>query len=386
VRASDTVSRFGGDEFVILLPDLQHPEGTAAAAGRILNAVAAMHSVGPHELQVSACIGISVYPDDGLSADTLIKHADAAMYHAKSNGGSNYQFFHPNMNIRAVERQFIEQNLRRALERNELAVHYQPKFDLKSKAITGVEALLRWTHPVRGRISPVQFIGVAEDCGLILPIGMWVIEEACRQARAWLDAGLPPLIMAVNVSGRQFQSDRFHEKVMAVMDQTRMAPEHLELEVTESLLMKNPELAASRLEDLRRTGIRVAIDDFGTGFSSLSYLQRFPIDTLKIDQSFVRRIDTRDGVSIVLAIIQMGRSLGMRVVAEGVETKQEATTLENMGCQEAQGYHFGWPVPPPELAALLERHVGSGALVSDGCSPLPPKFVPEIEPSDLWID
>jgi diguanylate cyclase (GGDEF)-like protein/PAS domain S-box-containing protein len=386
VRTSDTVSRFGGDEFVVLLPDLQHPEGTAAAAARILNAVAAMHSVGPHELQVSACIGISIYPDDGLDGDTLIKNADAAMYQAKGKGGSNYQFFHPNMNIRAVERQFIEQNLRRALERNELAVHYQPKFDLKSRAITGVEALLRWTHPVRGRISPAQFIGVAEDCGLILPIGMWVIEEACRQARAWLDAGLPAMSMAVNVSGRQFQSDRFDEKVMAVVDKTRMAPEYLELEVTESMLMKSPELAASRLQDLHRTGIRVAIDDFGTGFSSLSYLQRFPIDTLKIDQSFVRRIDTADGVSIVRAIIQMGSSLRMRVVAEGVETKQEAITLENMGCQEAQGYHFGWPVSPPELAALLERHVRSGASLADGCSPSPPKFIPRIESSDIWID
>jgi diguanylate cyclase (GGDEF)-like protein/PAS domain S-box-containing protein len=362
VRASDTVSRFGGDEFVILLPDLQHPEGTAAAAARILNAVAAMHFVGPHELEVSACIGISVYPDDGLDGDTLIKNADAAMYQAKGKGGSNFQFFHPNMNIRAMERQFIEQNLRRALERNELALHYQPKIDLKTKAITGVEALLRWTHPVRGLISPAQFIGVAEDCGLILPIGMWVIEEACRQAREWLDAGLPAMSVAVNVSGRQFQSDRFHERVLAVVDRTRMAPEYLELEVTESLLMKSPELAASRLEDLRRTGIRVAIDDFGTGFSSLSYLQRFRIDTLKIDQSFVRRIDTADGVSIVRAIIQMGSSLGMRVVAEGVETRQEAATLENMGCQEAQGYHFGWPVSPPEFAALLKRHVGSDAL------------------------
>ena len=384
--ASATVSRFGGDEFILLLPDVRHPEGTAAAAARILNSVAAMHSVGPHELQVSACIGISVYPEDGLDGDTLIKNADAAMYQAKNNGGSNYQFFHPNMNIRAMERQFIEQNLRRALERNELAVHYQPKIDLKSKAITGVEALLRWTHPVRGLISPVQFISVAEDCGLILPIGMWVIEEACRQARAWLDAGLPPMIMAVNVSGRQFQSDRFHGELMAVAERTRMPPEYLELEVTESLLMRNPELAASRLEDLRRTGIRVAIDDFGTGFSSLSYLQRFPIDTLKIDQSFVRRIDTADGVSIVRAIIQMGTSLGMRVVAEGVETKQEATTLESMGCKAAQGYYFGRPVSPLELAALLERHVRPGALVADGCSPLPLNFEPGIDSSDLWID
>ena len=353
-RASDTVCRFGGDEFIMLLPEVQHPEGTGSTAARMLEAIAAVHFVDELELQVTASIGISVYPDDGMDGETLIKNADAAMYHAKGRGGSNFQFFHPDMNIRAIERQFIEQNLRRAMERHELAVHYQPKYDLKSRAITGVEALLRWTHPVRGPISPVTFIPVAEDCGLILPIGTWVLEETCRQARAWLDAGLPELNIAVNVSGRQFQSEYFEERVLAILGEFCIGPEYLELEVTESLLMKNPEHTAPLLQSLRQKGIRVAIDDFGTGYSSLSYLHRFPIDTLKIDQSFVRQIDTSDGVSMVKAIIHLGRELGLRIVAEGVESEREATILETMGCDSAQGYYFSRPLAPENLATLLE--------------------------------
>jgi diguanylate cyclase (GGDEF)-like protein/PAS domain S-box-containing protein len=360
VRASDTLCRFGGDEFIVLLPEVHDPEATTAAATRLLDAVAAIHNIKQHELQVTACIGISVYPDDGDDGDTLIKNADVAMYQAKSRGGSRYQFFHRDMNIRAVERQFIEQNLRRALKRNELALHYQPKFDLKSRAITGVEALLRWTHPVRGPISPAAFIPVAEESGLILPIGAWVLEEACRQVRVWLDAGLPKINVAVNVSGRQFQSERFDEKVMAVLERFDIEPERLELEVTESLLMKSPELAARLLQTLRGRGVRVAIDDFGTGYSSLSYLRRFPIDTLKIDQSFVRELNVPDGASMVQAIIDLGRNLGMRLVAEGVETEQEATTLEVMGCDRAQGYFFSRPLAPAQLALLLETRSFAG--------------------------
>jgi diguanylate cyclase (GGDEF)-like protein/PAS domain S-box-containing protein len=358
VRASDTLTRFGGDEFILLLPDVLHPEAITAAI-RLLDAIAAIHKVGQHELNVSACIGISVYPDDGKDGDELIKNADVAMYQAKAKGGSSYAFFHRDMNIRAVERQYIEQNLRFALKRNELALHYQPKLDLKSRAITGVEALLRWTHPVRGPISPATFIPVAEDSGLILPIGTWVLEQACRQARAWLDAGLPKISVAVNVSGRQFQSESFEEKVMAVLAEFRIDPEYLELEVTESLLMKAPEFTATLLQSLRAKGVRVAIDDFGTGYSSLSYLRRFPIDTLKIDQSFVRQIDTVDGVSMLKAIIDLGRNLGMRLVAEGVETELEATTLEGMGCEKAQGYYFSRPLTPVQLASLLETRTSA---------------------------
>jgi EAL domain-containing protein (putative c-di-GMP-specific phosphodiesterase class I) len=259
------------------------------------------------------------------------------------------------MNVLALERQFIEQNLRRAMERHELELHYQPKYNLKSRNITGVEALLRWNHPVRGSISPATFIPVAEDSGLILPIGMWVLEEACRQARAWLDAGLPKINMAVNVSGRQFQSESFQEKVMATLDQFSIDPTYLELEVTESILMTTPELTASLLQSLRLKGIRVAFDDFGTGYSSLSYLRRFPIDTLKIDQSFVRQIDTADGLGMVKTIVDMGRNLGMRIVAEGVETELEASLLESTGCERAQGYYFSRPLTPANLAPLLEK-------------------------------
>jgi len=354
MRASDTLSKFGGDEFIVLLQEVRHPDGTAATASRLLDAVATIHTAGPHELHVTACIGISVYPDDGLDGETLIKNADSAMYHAKSKGGSSFQFFHEDLNRRAIERQFLEQNLRRAMERNQLALNYQPKYDLQSRAITGVEALLRWDHPVRGTISPSIFIPVAEDCGLILPIGTWVLEQACRQARAWLDAGLPTLTMAVNVSGRQFQSERFEEKVMATLARFRIEPEDLELEVTESLLMKTPELTTSLLQSLRRKGVRVAIDDFGTGYSSLSYLHRFPIDSLKIDQSFVRQIGTPDGLSMVKSIIDMGRNLRMRIIAEGVETEQEAMTLERMGCDRAQGFYFSQPLTPADCTTLLE--------------------------------
>jgi EAL domain-containing protein (putative c-di-GMP-specific phosphodiesterase class I) len=283
------------------------------------------------------------------------------MYAAKEKGGTNFQFFHPSMTIRAIERQFIEQNLRRAMERDELSLHYQPKYDLRTRGIRGVEALLRWSHPVRGQIGPATFIPVAEDCGLILQIGTWVLKETCRQARAWLDAGLPKISVAVNVSGRQFQGHGFEESVMAILDQFRIAPEYLELEVTESVLMKSPELIVLMLQSLRQKGVRIALDDFGTGYSSLSYLRRFAIDTLKIDQSFVRQINTPEGASIVKAIIHLGSELGMQIVAEGVETEQEATMLESMHCDRAQGYYFSRPLPPASLATLLEGSPHLGA-------------------------
>ena len=257
------------------------------------------------------------------------------------------------MNARAVERQFIEQNLRRALERQELALHYQPKVDLKTGAITGAEALIRWTHPTRGPISPAQFIPIAEECGLIVPIGRWVLGEACRQARAWVVAGLPPMNMAVNVSGLQFQSESFLEDTFAILRETSMEPEYLEIEVTESLLMRRPEFTCSILQTLRARGVQVAIDDFGTGYSSLSYLHKFPLDTLKIDQSFIRQMTTTpDGLNIVSAIINIGRSLKLRIVAEGVETKQELALLQAEGCDQAQGNYFSRPVAPESFTAL----------------------------------
>ena len=358
VRHSDTVSRQGGDEFVVLLSEVEEPEHTSITARRMLQAVAVAHSIDPHDLHVSASIGVSVYPEDGFDAETLIKNADTAMYQAKENGRQSFQFFRPAMNVRAVERQSIEENLRRALERHEFVLHYQPKVDLKTGSITGAEALIRWAHPVRGSVPPAQFIPVAEDCGLILPIGAWVLREACMQARTWIDAGLPVTTMAVNVSAMQFRNENFLEGLFAILDETGMKPELLELEVTESVLMKRADFTASILQTLRERGVRVAVDDFGTGYSSLSYLRKFPLDALKIDQSFIRHItNTPDETAIVSAIISMGQSLNLRVIAEGVETPEEMAFLSAHRCDEAQGYYFSQPLPHEQFARLLQTQL-----------------------------
>ena len=329
----------------------------------MLQAVAEAHSVDQHDLHVTTSIGVSVYPDDGLDAETLVKNADTAMYQAKEHGRQSYQFFKPTMNVRAVERQSIEESLRRALERREFMLHYQPKVNLKTGEITGAEALIRWTHPTRGLVPPGEFIPVAEDCGLILPIGNWVLREACKQARAWADAGLPPATMAVNISAMEFRSDQFLEGVFAILKETGLGARLLELELTESVLMKRAESSESILKTLRASGVRLAVDDFGTGYSSLSYLRKFPIDALKIDQSFVRQITTApDDTAIVSAIISMGRSLNLRVVAEGVETGEELAFLRSQQCDEAQGYYFGRPVPPQQFAELLQNGVSEAVV------------------------
>jgi diguanylate cyclase (GGDEF)-like protein/PAS domain S-box-containing protein len=354
VREVDTVSRQGGDEFVMLLPAVEKAQDAAIAARRMLQAVAETHSTDQHELHVTASIGVSVYPEDGADAETLIKNADTAMYQAKENGRQGYQFFEHAMNVRAVERQSIEESLRRALARNEFVLHYQPKINLKTRAITGAEALIRWMHPTRGAVSPAQFIPVAEDCGLILPIGNWVLREACMQAQAWVQAGLPKMSMAVNVSAMQFQQKGFLKGFFEILDETGFDPHCLEVEVTESALMKRAEFMASVLQLLRAKGIRVAIDDFGTGYSSLSYLRKFPLDVLKIDQSFVRQISTTpEETTIVSAIIRIAQSLKLRVVAEGVETAEELAFLQAHECEEAQGYYFSRPVPAERFVTLL---------------------------------
>lgn len=356
VRSADTVSRQGGDEFVVLLSEMERPEDAAVSARRLLQEVARSHSIGQHDLYVSASIGISIYPGDSADAETLIKNADAAMYQAKEDGRHSYQFFTPAMNVRAVERQSIEESLRRALERQEFTLDYQPKISLRSGRITGAEALLRWTHPTRGLVPPGQFIPVAEDCGLILPIGRWVLREACRQAMTWLESGLPHITVAVNISAIEFRDEHFLESAFAIIRETGLDPRSLELELTESVLMKRAESTEFILRALRARGVRLAVDDFGTGYSSLSYLRKFPIDTLKIDQSFVRQIVTApDETTIVTAIISMGRSLKLRVVAEGVETQQELAFLQAHNCDEAQGYYFSRPLAPREFALLLEN-------------------------------
>ncbi|HXM66815.1 MAG TPA: PAS domain S-box protein [Candidatus Acidoferrum sp.] len=358
VRGSDTVSRQGGDEFVVLLLEQEHLEDAAMTVRRMLQAVAEAHSIDQHDLHVTSCVGVSVYPNDGLDAETLIKNADTAMYQAKENGPQTYQFFKSAMNVRAVERQGIEESLRRALERKEFALHYQPKINLRTGETAGAEALIRWTHPTRGRVSPAQFIPVAEDCGLILPIGNWVLREACQQARAWLDAGLPLGTMAVNISAMQLRDKNFLEGVFAILKDTGLDPRSLELELTESILMKHAESTASILKSLRSSGVQLAVDDFGTGYSSLSYLRKFPIDALKIDQSFVRQITTiPDETIIVEAVISMGRSLKLRVVAEGVETQEQLAFLQAHQCDEAQGYYFSRPLLPHQFANMLENQL-----------------------------
>jgi diguanylate cyclase (GGDEF)-like protein/PAS domain S-box-containing protein len=363
-RSSDTVSRQGGDEFVVLLSEVEQSDDAASTARRMLQAIAEPHSIGQHDLHVTASIGLSIYPDDGLDAETLIKNADTAMYQAKENGHQSYQFFRPAMNVRAVERQSIEESLRRALERQEFALHYQPIINLGTGEITGAEALIRWTHPTRGPVSPAQFIPVAEDCGLILPIGNWVLREACKQAQAWAVAGLALGTIAVNISAIEFRDERFLEGVFGILKDTGLDPRSLELELTESVLMKRAESTESILKALRARGVQVAVDDFGTGYSSLSYLRRFPIDALKIDQSFVRQITTApDDTTIVTAVISMGRSLKLRVVAEGVETQKELAFLQAHQCDEAQGYFFSRPLIPEQLAKLLKTGIPDAAML-----------------------
>jgi diguanylate cyclase (GGDEF)-like protein/PAS domain S-box-containing protein len=358
VRGSDTVSRQGGDEFVVLLPEIRHADDAAATAQKILTALTAVQCIAENDLHVTASIGVSMYPDDGQDADALLKCADTAMYHAKESGRNNYQFFKPDMNARAVERQQVEAGLRRALDRNEFVLHYQPTVDLETGAMTGAEALIRWVHSDRGLIYPIEFVRIAEACGLIVPIGQWVLRGACAQARAWIDEGQRPVTVAVNISAVEFRHPHFLDNVCKVLRDTRLAPRYLELELTESSLMQHPDSSAPVLQALKDMGIQIAIDDFGTGYSSLSYLRRFPIDVLKIDQSFVREISADPvGTSIVCAVIGMGKSLGHRIIAEGVETREQLAFLQGQQCGEGQGYYFSRPVVAHEFAKLMDTGI-----------------------------
>ncbi|MGK2952239.1 MAG: putative bifunctional diguanylate cyclase/phosphodiesterase [Thiobacillus sp.] len=356
MRHSDTVSRQGGDEFVLLLPDIEHVDDVSLSAQKMLMTLARPYLIDRHDLHIGASIGISIYPGDGQDAATLIKHADIAMYHAKESGRNNYKFFEPDMNARAVQRQSTEAGLRGALERQEFVLHYQPKIDLRSGTIVGVEALVRWQHPQRGLLEPTEFVPIAEDSGLILPLGRWVLREACRQARAWQDAGLPPITVAVNTSALEFRAGDFLEYLRATLDESRLEPRYLELELTESVLMRDAASADSVLHALSDLGVKLAVDDFGTGYSSLSYLRQFPIDTLKIDQTFVNQLTRNpDDATIVSAVISMGKSLKQRVIAEGVETAEQAAFLLAQHCDEGQGYFFGRPMGAEALAILLQR-------------------------------
>ncbi len=371
VRHSDTVSRQGGDEFIVLLSEIKQAQDASITARKILNALTVPHDIDQYSLRITASIGVTTYPEDGQEAEILIKNADMAMYQAKEEGRNKYQFFDNRMTIRAVERQLIEGDLRYAIERQEFLVHYQPKIDLMTGEITGAEALIRWSHPERGLIDAPQFVSIAEDCGLMVPIGRWLLRESCRQAKEWHDAGLQPAKVAVNVSSVEFRSEAFLEDVWRVLEETGLKPCDLQLELTETVLMAAASTAPV-LHNLKTMGVRLAIDDFGTGYSSLSYLRQFPIDTLKIDQSFVREINPgKDDATIVSAVINMGRSLNHRVVAEGVETAEQFAFLKAHGCDEGQGFYFSRPLPAAQFARLLRTEIsaaGQKVLQKSACA------------------
>ena len=355
VRRTDTVSRLGGDEFVILLSQVEHAEDAAISARKILRAVAAPHIIDNKSLDINVSIGGSTYPAGGQDAESLVSQADAAMYEAKQRGRNGYQFFRSDMRARHAKRLLLEGDLRYALGRKEFVLHYQPKVNLETGQITGMEALIRWLHPERGMLFPIEFVPIAEECGLIAPIGQWVLLEACRQSRAWSNSGLGAVPVAVNVSAAEFRAKDFLSGVRAVLIATGVEPPNLELELTESVLMQDAESAVVTLLALKAMGVQLAIDDFGTGYSSFTYLRRFPVDTIKVDQSFVREITADpEGITIVSAMINIGKSLNQRVVAEGVETRSQLDFLQRHKCGEGQGYYFSHPVVAEEAGDLFK--------------------------------
>jgi len=361
VRSTDTVSRIGGDEFVVLVTERIDARSAAVCAEKLLQEVRRAHRIEDHDVHATASIGIAVYPDDGADAEALLKNADFAMYQAKDSGRNAYQFYKEDLNSDASLRQALEIDLRHAIERNEFALYYQPKMHLASGMIAGVEALIRWRHPLRGLVSPANFISIAEESGLIIPIGRWVRQEACRQAQAWADSGLPKVRLAINVSAVELRAKDFVADVRRTLAETGFDPKRLEFELTETFLMQDSRSTAGVLQAVKELGVQLALDDFGTGYSSLSYMRRFPIDTLKVDQSFVRYLTTNaDDASVVSAVIHMGKSLHMRVVAEGVETREQLEFLEEHECPEAQGYYFSYPLPAERFGEVLRTGIARG--------------------------
>jgi diguanylate cyclase (GGDEF)-like protein len=357
VREGDTVARLGGDEFTLLLPGISQAVDVAKVADKVLEVLRAPVEVDGRELYVTASLGISVYPEDGRDAETLLKNSDTAMYRAKDQGRDGYQLYTSAMNATALERLALESSLRKALAHGELVLYYQPVLDLPSGRVHGVECLLRWQHPERGLISPGEFVPLAELTGLILPMGPWTLREACRQAKAWQGGVAPDLTVSINLSARQFQQRDLAEQVGDALEEVGLLPRLLEIEITETNAMQHAESTIRTLRELKALGVRLSIDDFGTGYSSLSYLKRFPIDTLKIDQSFIRDIGTDpDDAAIATAVIAMARTLELDVVAEGVETEEQLRFLADHGCDRIQGYVFSPPVPAERCGELLARH------------------------------
>jgi diguanylate cyclase (GGDEF)-like protein/PAS domain S-box-containing protein len=355
IRNSDTVSRQGGDEFIVLLSEVNRAEDAELIAEKIRLAVMVPYTIDSHYLHLTASIGVSVYPDDGEDATALIQYADTAMYHAKGKGRNNSQFFKDDMNARAAERQILTGDLCHALTRSEFFLVYQPIINLVSGAITGFEALIRWRHPTRGTLTPADFIPIAEECGLIIPIGEWVLREACARAQQWLAADLEFETMAVNISAVEFRSDQFFDSVCRILRTTGLDLRYLTLELTETAVMRDFEATRIVLQALSTMGVRIAVDDFGTGYSNLSYLKRFPINTLKLDRSFIHDLpESADACTIVSSVIRMAHCLHLQVVAEGVETLQQLQFLKAHDCGEGQGYYFSKPVDPSECESLLQ--------------------------------
>jgi diguanylate cyclase (GGDEF)-like protein len=354
IRSVDTVARAGGDEFLVLLPGIREPAYAAIVAGKLVSELDQAVSIGATEVHTSGSVGISVYPADGTDADSLVAHADEAMYFAKQSGRNSFQFFNAGLSVFSRERLDLERDLRRALPLQQFEVHYQPKMDIASGRTNSVEALLRWRHPTRGLIGPDAFLPLAEECGLMLGIGEWVLREACRQAREWKDQGLPFLRIAVNISPIHFLQPKFLEIVRAALSAHDLGPRYLEIELTEATVMDHAESSVHVLEELSRMGVLVSIDDFGTGYSSMSYLRRFPIDKLKIDRSFIQDLTSNsDSLSIVKAIISLAHSLRLKVVAEGVETAQQLEQLRELGCDQFQGFYRSAAVPPADILKCL---------------------------------
>jgi diguanylate cyclase (GGDEF)-like protein len=360
LRASDLVARLGGDEFVVLVQEITEAAQAAAVAQKILSAINQPLVLMGQECRVTASVGVSLYPAHAQDELTLMKNADLAMYLAKEEGKNNYQFFSPAIKAESVGRLAMEAALRRALERDELFLHYQPKLCLKTGRITGAEALLRWKHPELGMVSPAQFIPLAEETGLIVPIGLWVLRTACEQSVAWQRAGLPPVCVAVNLSPRQFNDERLLPDIRGALAESGLGPEHLELEITEGTVMQDSQRAARILGEIKALGIALAIDDFGTGYSSLAQIKRFPIDTIKVDRSFIRNLpqDAEDK-AITQAILAIAKTLGLAVVAEGVETAEQESFLRDHACDQTQGYFFSKPIAADDFAALLRRHLAA---------------------------
>lgn len=351
-----TVARLGGDEFTILLSEITDIQDVAKIARRILDAVSQPFLLNNQEVVITVSIGIIIYPSDGDNVDILLKNVDVAMYHAKNQGRNNYQFYRQSLNATAFERLELENHLHKALDRGEFLLYYQPRMDIRTGKIVGMEALLRWQHPDKGMIPPAEFINLAEETGLIVPIGEWVLNTACAQNKAWQAEGIASICMSVNLSGRQFRQQNLSEIVDRVLSDTGLDPRYLELEITESIIMQNVELTIAMFHELKGRGLQISMDDFGTGYSSFSYLTRFPLDVIKIDRSFIRYIpENQNDIAIVKAIIAMSKTLKLTIVAEGVETEQQLEFLLEQGCDAMQGFLFSRPIKAEDASKLLRE-------------------------------